>query len=43
MIAEKWHCKPREVDSEPWYEIANELDFMRIERDVAAWKKQAGR
>lgn len=31
------------VDSAPWYDVANELDFMRIEAEVAAFKRQQGR
>jgi hypothetical protein len=27
------------VEQAPWFEVANELDFMRIESEVAAWKK----
>lgn len=43
MLAEKWQIPPWQVDQAPWYEVALELRFMAIEREVAAWKRQHGR
>jgi hypothetical protein len=40
QIAKEWQCPPWVVDQAPWYEVANALDFLRIEGEVAAWKRQ---
>jgi hypothetical protein len=31
------------VDAAPWFEVANELDFMNLEAEVARWKQDNGR
>jgi hypothetical protein len=43
MIAKEWNVPPWIVDQAPWYEVETVLTLLRIESDVAAWKKQAGR
>jgi hypothetical protein len=43
QIAQRWRCKPSDVDREPWYEVSNELDIMRIEHEAAAVKNRNGR
>jgi hypothetical protein len=39
-LAERWRVPPWVIDSAPWYEVALELQFMNIEAEVAAWRKE---
>jgi hypothetical protein len=40
QIAQRWGCKPSDVDREPWYEVRIELQLMRIEHDAQAFRKR---